>query len=46
MLDAITMLKDSTKLLADGAALYGALEGAEHLNVGLYSDDPKLTDCP
>jgi hypothetical protein len=45
-LDAIKVLKDSTKLLADGAALYGAPEGAERLSVGLYFDDPKLTDTP
>jgi hypothetical protein len=45
-LDAIKVLKDSTKLLADGAALYGAPEGAERLSVGLYFDDPFLTDTP
>jgi hypothetical protein len=45
-LDAIQALKDSTKLLTDGAALYGAPEGAQRLRVGLYFDDPWSTDTP
>jgi hypothetical protein len=45
-LDAIQTLKDSTKLLAEGAALYDVPDGAERLCVGLYFDDPWTTNTP
>jgi len=44
--DAVDTLKDSTKLLADGAALYDVPEGAERLSVGLFYDDPWKTNTP
>jgi hypothetical protein len=45
-LDAVQALKGSTKLLADGAALYGSPKGAERLFIGLFFDDPWLTNTP
>lgn len=45
-IDAIKTLKDSSKLLTDGAKLYDVPEGAEKLCVGLYFDDPWKTNAP
>lgn len=44
--DAIHTLKDSTKLLADGAAMYDVPKGAQNLCVGLFYDDPWKTNTP